>query len=37
MTQDITPWLNEIKALQEKIVELQTKVNVTQDLQSLSM
>ncbi|ABG49634.1 hypothetical protein Tery_0139 [Trichodesmium erythraeum IMS101] len=31
MTQDITPWLNEIKALQEKIVELQTKVNVTQD------
>ncbi|NET43941.1 hypothetical protein [Okeania sp. SIO2B3] len=31
MTQDITPWLNEIKALQEKIVKLQTELNVAQD------
>ncbi|NEQ41071.1 MAG: hypothetical protein F6K40_34610 [Okeania sp. SIO3I5] len=31
MTQDITPWLNEIKALQQKIVELQTELNVAQD------
>ena len=31
MTQDITPWLNEIKALQEKIVELQTELNSAQD------
>ncbi|WP_293124198.1 hypothetical protein [Okeania sp. SIO1I7] len=31
MTQDITPWLNEIKALQEKIVTLQTELNATQD------
>ena len=31
MTQDITPWLNEIKTLQEKIVELQTELNSAQD------
>ncbi|MEM1169843.1 MAG: hypothetical protein AAGJ08_12385 [Cyanobacteria bacterium P01_H01_bin.35] len=31
MTQDITPWLNEIKGLQEKIVELQTELNSAQD------
>ncbi len=31
MTQDITPWLNEIKALQQKIVELQTELNAAQD------
>lgn len=31
MTQDITPWLNEIKALQEKIVKLQTELNAAQD------
>ncbi|NEP90520.1 MAG: hypothetical protein F6K18_28940 [Okeania sp. SIO2C2] len=31
MSQDITPWLNEIKALQEKIVKLQTELNVAQD------
>ena len=34
MTQDITPWLNEIKALQQKIVELQTELNVAQDTAS---
>ncbi len=31
MTQDITPWLNEIKALQQKIVELQTELNSAQN------
>ncbi len=31
MIQDITPWLNEIKALQQKIVELQTELNAAQD------
>jgi len=34
MTQDITPWLNEIKALQQKIVELQTELNAAQDTAS---
>ncbi|MEB3342851.1 hypothetical protein [Okeania sp.] len=31
MTQDITPWLNEIKALQQKIVELQTELDLAQN------
>lgn len=31
MTQDITPWLNEIKALQQKILQLQTELNAAQD------
>ena len=31
MTQDITPWLNEIKALQQKIIELQTELDAAQD------
>ncbi|MGD1805726.1 hypothetical protein ACP6PL_09850 [Dapis sp. BLCC M126] len=34
MTQDITPWLNEIKALQQKIVELHTELNSAQDSSS---
>lgn len=31
MTQDITPWLNEIKALQQKLSELQTELDAAQD------
>ncbi len=31
MTDDITPWLNEIKTLQQKIIELQTELNTAQD------
>ncbi|MDJ0555652.1 MAG: hypothetical protein QNJ68_14655 [Microcoleaceae cyanobacterium MO_207.B10] len=31
MTQNITQWLNEIKALQQKIGELQTELNAAQD------
>lgn len=31
MTQDITSWLNQIKALQQKIVELETELDAAQD------
>ncbi|MGK7919217.1 MAG: hypothetical protein AB4080_04335 [Trichodesmium sp.] len=34
MAQDITPWLNEIKALQQTIVQLQTELNSAQDTAS---
>ena len=34
MTKDITPWFNEIKALQQKIVELQIELNATENTAS---
>jgi chromosome segregation ATPase len=34
MTKDITPWFNEIQALQQKIIELQTELNATENTAS---